>query len=63
VNEHEHTDDEVELSDWPRMRLATDEDIERWYGSGAVILGPVVRPPRDEHEDVDEHDVDEHPQG
>jgi hypothetical protein len=29
----------------PRMRLATDEDLERF---GSLVIGPVVRPPKDE---------------
>jgi hypothetical protein len=37
-----------------RVRLATEEDIQRLYGSGFVI-GPVVRPkPPDEHEQAPE---------
>jgi hypothetical protein len=27
-----------------RVRSATDEDLDRLYGSGRLVLGPVVRP-------------------
>jgi hypothetical protein len=48
------------VSEWPQMRLATEEDLERVLGSERLLIGFPVRPTsEDELEDVDsdvEHD-------
>lgn len=59
MSQHEHDGGEVELRDWPKMRLATDEELEEFYGSGVVFLGPVVRPKREPEQQEDVADSDD----
>jgi hypothetical protein len=42
-----------------RVRSATQEDIDRLYGSGRIVLGSVVRPKPEPKPAADEQRIDD----